>query len=283
MDLSKWIEIKDKEYEREHPPDFMTHLNYVGCLNVVLHGLTAECKLEIKNKIKENKILDKKIKLIKLITKSLNEELKAIKVNLSFAEVCVPWIAVKAYYLLFNLFLIAEYLISGQESFFNSSHEGLLKKLKNHIKKKDIVFNKEVLNTNFRCSEIINTKVKLGANLKIVGVNLEERVLQILKKLIYYKIDDFQRKEKIKNFRSKKDRERKKEFLENNNINICEFFYWYRIKSNYRDLEFLDKDIDDEQFKVFYKNYFELTVLFFKALKGLINDLSKKRLNKEIL
>ncbi len=59
----------------------------------------------------------------------------------------------------------------------------------------------------------------------------------------------------------------KKEFLENNTVSIYEFFYWYRIKSNYRDLEFLDKDIDDRQFRDFYKNYFELTVSFYEALK----------------
>ncbi len=64
---------------------------------------------------------------------------------------------------------------------------------------------------------------------------------------------------------------------------MCEFFYWYRIKSNYRDLEFLDKDIDDKQFRNFYKNYFELTISFYEALKKLINVLSKIRLDKEIL
>jgi len=64
---------------------------------------------------------------------------------------------------------------------------------------------------------------------------------------------------------------------------MYEFFYWYRIKSNYRDLEFLDKDIDDGQFKDFYKNYFKLTISFYEALKKMINNLSKMRLSKEIL
>lgn len=275
-------EIQD-EYSIEHPPDFMTHFHYVECLNTISDGLTVEYKLDIKSKIEESKFLSKKIKLIKLITKSLDEELKAVKVNSSFAEVCVPWIAVKTYYLLFNLFLIVEYLISGQESFFNFSHEGLLRKLKEHIEKKEIVFNKKVFNTNFLCSKIINAKVKSGENLKKVCVNQNKRILQILKMLARYKIEDFQRREKIKNFRTMKNKQKKKEFLERNTVNICEFFYWYRIKSNYRDLEFLDKDIDDEQFKVFYRNYFRSTVSFYKALRNLINDLSKKRLNKEIL
>jgi len=129
----------------------------------------------------------------------------------------------------------------------------------------------------------MSLQIKPGANLRLVNIDLNERIVQILKKLIDYKIEDFQRKEGIKNFRSKKNREKKKELLDKDTVNIFEFFYWYRIKSNYRDLEFLDKDISDRQFNDFYKNYFELTSKFYTALKYLINDLSKKRLNKEIL
>jgi len=284
MALSKWIKIKNEEYESEHPPDFMTHFNYVECLNTVSNGLNAECKLDIQNKIQNgSNTLKKKVNLIKLIKRNLDEEHKTIEQNPAFAEVCVPWIAVKSYYLMFNLLLVLDYLISTQESSFNSTHDGLLKKFKNHLEKQEIVFNKKIFNVNFKCSEIVNLKVKSGSNLKIVGINLKERVLQVLKKLILYKIEDFQRKEKIKNFRSKKAREKKKEFLEKNTINMCEFFYWYRIKSNYRDLEFLDKDIDDKQFRNFYKNYFELTISFYETLKKLINVLSKIRLDKEIL
>jgi len=284
MDLSKWIEIKDEEYEREHPPDFMTHFNYVDCLNTISTRLNTECKLDIKNKIeKESKFLKKKLTLIKLIKRNLDEEYKTIEQNSEFAEVCVPWVAVKAYYLIFNLLLILDYLVSSQESSFNSTHDELLKKFKTRLEQKEIVFNKKIFNTNFQCSKIVNLKVKSGANLKIVGVNLGERVLQILKKLISYKIENFQRKERIKNFRSKKDREKKNQFLENNTVNICEFFYWYRIKSNYRDLEFLDKDISEKQFSEFYKNYYDLTNKFYTDLRNPINDLSKKRLSKEIL
>jgi len=284
MDLSKWIKIRDEEYERGHPPDFMTHFNYVECLKTISNGLSVECKLDIKNKIQNgNTNLKKKVNLIKLIKRNLDEEYKTIKQNPAFAEVCVPWIAVKSYYLMFNLLVVLEYLISAQESSFNVSHDGLLKKFKSRLENQEIVFNKKVFNTNFQCSKIINLKVKSGSNLKIVGVDLKERVLQVFKKLISYKIEDFQRKEKFKNFRSKKAREARKKFLEDSSVNMCEFFYWYRIKSNYRDLEFLDKDIDNRQFTDFYKNYFELTLSFYELLKKMINTLSKTRLAKEIL
>lgn len=284
MDCRQWIKIKDEEYKRGHPPDFITHFNYVECLKTISDGLNVECKLSIKNKIQnETANLKKKVNLIKLIKRNLDEEYKTIEQNPAFAEVCVPWIAVKSYYLMFNLWIVLEYLISTQESSFIISHDRLLKKIKSRLENQEIVFNKEIFNINFQCSKIINLKFKSGSNLKIVGVNMEERVLQVLKKLISYKIENFQRKERFKNFRSKKAREERKKFLENNSVNMCEFFYWYRIKSNYRDLEFLDKDIEDGQFKDFYKNYFELTLLFYEALRKMINALSKTRLAKEIL
>ena len=129
----------------------------------------------------------------------------------------------------------------------------------------------------------MNLHPKSGANIKIIDIDMEERVAQILKKLVRYKLEDIQREEKIKNFRSKKNRKIRDDFLTKNTVNIFEFFYWYRIKANYRDLEFLNKDISSKQFEEFYRNYFELTLYFFEALKKIINDLSKIRLGKIIL
>ncbi len=277
-----WKKI-ESEYETQNPPDFITHLNYVSCLNALSRGITASYNLSIKNKINESKLLKKKINLIKLTLKSVNGEYKMIQQNPDFAELCVSWISVKTYYLIFNLSLILEYLLSSQESALSFSHKKLLRKFKERIGRKEIFFNKKIFNTNFQCSKIMNLQVKTGANIKIIGFNLKERIIQILRKLVFYKLEDFQREEGIKNFRSKKNRQKKKEFLENNTVNIYEFFYWYRIKANYRDLEFLNKDISSYKFSEFYRNYFELTFTFFNVFKELINNLAKIRLGKTVL
>jgi len=94
-----------------------------------------------------------------------------------------------------------------------------------------------------------------------------------------YSVEEFKRKEKIRTLNCKKGRD----FLDKVSINICEFFYWYRIKSNYRDLEFLDKGINDSLFLDFYQNYFELTKNFCNAYARLVNELSMKRFGKKIL
>jgi len=268
-----------EDYKRKNPPDFITHLNYVYCFNELSKNLKLDCRVDIKNKIKESKYLIKKIHLIELLRKNLQEEHKLILGTTSFAEICVPWITVKSYYLIFNLLLVLEYLITSDEHSFSSSHEGILKKLKMRIKNTNLVFNKSELNKNYKGRSVLNWKAKPHANIKIINPNNRERFFQIIKILMRYRAEEFKRKKDIKTLNCKEG----KDFLDKSSINICEFFYWYRIKSNYRDLEFLDKKIDDDQFLDFYQNYFNLTENFRKAYTILINDLSVKRLGKEIL
>lgn len=281
--VAEFIKKKKEEYKRQNPPDFVTHSNYVNCLNGLSKNLSLRCNLNIRNRIQESKVLSQKITLLKLTLRSINTEHKTILKYPDYAAVCVPWISVKAYYLIFNLLLILDYLLTGQELRFNSSHERLFRRFKDYLEKRELVFNKKIFTACFRCSRTMNLQVKPGANIKMIDVNLSERYVQILKILIRYKLEDFQRKEKIKNFMSKKNRQKRKEFLDNNTVNICEFFYWYRIKANYRDLEFLNKDISSEQFSDFYHSYFELTFNFCKTFGKLINNLSKTRLGKEVL
>jgi len=277
-----WEKVKI-EYEIKHPPDFVTHLNYVSCLNKISEGLSIGCNINFKKRLKHDNQLAKKLTLIELTRKNLEEEYKVISTNPDYAEICVPWVSVKAYYLLFNLLLIIKYLLSGDSTSFISSHQKMLKDLKEYIKKKTICFNNDLVNEVHKAKDIQKIRFVSGCNVKIIDIDLNQRFQQILKKLLTYKIEDFQRKNHITNFKTKKDRAERDKFIEASDINICEFFYWYRVKANYRDLEFLDKKIGSHQFKNFYDNYYGLTINFYKALKNLINELSIKRLGKEIL
>ena len=277
-----WTKIVS-EYEIQNPPDFITHLNYVSFMQLVSKNMKLSCNLSIQNQIQESRNLAKKTNLLNLTMKSIKGEYNTIMENPDYAELCVSWISVKSYYIIYNLLLILEYLISGSESAFGFSHKKVINSFKNRLEENEISFNKKILNANFQCLKIFNQRAKPGSNIKIVGVDLRERSLQVLKKLVDYKLEDFKRENKIKNFRSKVNRQKRQRFLDNNTVNICEFFYWYRIKANYRDLEFLNKDISNYKFKEFYQNYFELTCIFFNSFKTLINELSKIRLKKKIL
>jgi hypothetical protein len=261
------------------PPSFKTHLYYISCLNQLSQNLKINESFNIKTKIPKYKNLKKKINLIRLIKKSFDEEYNMAKNNKDFAEVGSTWVAVKSYYLIFNMCLIAQYLIDGSEKSLDMGHRHLLENVKKLIKGKKIVFNKKIFNEFRSCSDALKFKLSPKESLK-PDLDITKRVSSIFKKITSYKLINFQRDEKIENFRTKQNRKKKEEFLKNNDVNLCEFFYWYRIKVNYRDLDFLNEEISDKNFFDFYKNYYELTINFYNVLKDLVIKLSKKRLSK---
>ncbi len=95
------------------PPDFRTHANYVEFMKKLSSRVGIECARKISSRIPKSKKVDKKLGLIKLTLQSIDGEYKTIRKNPEFAELCVSWISVKTYYLLFNLCLIADYLLDN--------------------------------------------------------------------------------------------------------------------------------------------------------------------------
>jgi len=267
----QWEEVKINN------EDFRTHSHYVAFFAKITKDLEIELLRNFRSKIqKSSDILDKKTTLVELTHKSLKQEYKIIEQNPGFAIVASSWVAVKAYYLFFNLFLIIKYLIQMDVGVFNSTHKAIQSYLRKNIGS-DFKFNKKRINQVHNLEDILNWHSSPGDNLKC-DVGFEIRYYLLLKKLAKYRKKEFKRIRSIKRLAG----ENKKEFVGGGNINICEFFYIYRIKANYRDLEFLTKRISEEDLVDFYKNYFKLTENFYKALRKLINDVSKIRIKKEL-
>jgi hypothetical protein len=250
-------------------------------MNRISKGIEIKVNLKVKNKIEKNKNLSKKLNLIKLIKRSLDVEDKIVSENKEFAEVFSPWIAVKSYYLIFNLSLILCYLIDTGNS-LDFSHKHVLNRTKDLIKSKKVIFNKREFNKLYPCKNALGFKIKRGETLK-KDTDDDRRIKSIVKKLGNYKLIDFKRNEKILNFRKKINRKKRDDFINKETINLFEFFYWYRIKANYRDLEFLSAEVSERDFFNFYKSYVELTTNFYFAFKKVINSLSEKRLGELII
>ena len=74
----------------------------------------------------------------------------------------------------------------------------------------------------------------------------EDRYKQIMRKLHDYAKEEFKRTRNIKRLTGGK-----KQAFDSKAICLADFFYWYRIKSNYRDLQFIaSEDIPDDQSRV---------------------------------
>jgi len=222
--------------------------------------------------------LNQKIKLICLCLNALEKEREIISQVPEYAIVASSWVAVKSYYLLFDMLLVTKYLITCSHEAFNSTHAEIQNYLKKIIHNKCIYFNIEGLNTNHKIGAILKRKAPSGANLKRININQQTRYYQVLKKLAKYRLDEYKRTKGIKHLSGKK----KNEFV-SSEISINEFFYLYRIKSNYRDLEFLSKDIDKHEFVDFYSNYFSLSLNYYNAFKSFINNLSTIRLGEKLI
>jgi hypothetical protein len=265
------------------PPDFITHWNYLRCLNHYAATLAIGCNLQITQPITKDAAVDKKVRLIHLTVESLHGEKAVIDTNVDFAELCVPWISVKSYYILFNQLLILEYLITANSGALSASHKQVLQNFKRHLRTGDLAFNVPEFNVLHACNTIAKLKLPSGANVRIRSADFKELHDFLLKKLVAYKLDNYKRDNKIKNFRTKGARRQKTDFLNANDVTLSEFFYWYRIKANYRDMEFVDTAIEDDQFADYYKDYYNITMTFYGCLKDLINDLSRIRFGQAML
>ncbi|PIN89449.1 hypothetical protein COU60_03575 [Candidatus Pacearchaeota archaeon CG10_big_fil_rev_8_21_14_0_10_34_76] len=264
-------------------PVFITHLNYIKCFKKLSDGLNVESNRLDKSNKKANKKLISKISLIKLIKKSLDREYKACQESKDFAEVSSIWVPVKAYYLVFNLFLVLDYLISpGNHKNFNISHKSLTLRIKELIRKSELIFNKSHFNHLYTYEEVKDVKFDKGENLR-EEQDTEKLTKRLIKKLIEYKIEEFKRENKIKDLRKKKERLKLSEYLSKELTNLFELFYLFRIKTNYRDLDFLKEDVGSTQFYNYFENYYLATINFYEVLKSLINELSQKRFNEELI
>lgn len=265
------------------PPEFTTHLNYVKCMNELSTGLIIDyTRICNKTSVSYNKEADKKVTMIKLIRDNIHYEMDIINKEMDYAEVCVSWIPVKCYYLIFNLQMLTRYLITLENQSLTIGHYALREDFLSYISQRQITLSEAKFCAVIKCSDINVWKAKSGINLMTSSPDLDTRALQIAKKISEYKKEDYKRTQKL-NLRKKAGKAKMASFIEKNSVTLIEFFYWYRIKTNYRDLEFMTGNIEPYLFADFYKSYYSLTENFYIAYAKLINELSIKRFGKELI
>ena len=277
------VRLDEIEIAPSMPPDFKTHLNYVTYISNLSKDLEVSLNFNVSSKASFSKsALSKKIRLVELIKESIDEEYNKAKKEKDFAKVCSMWIPVKSYYLIFNMILLICVLSNNDKSNLDYPHAKAISNFRRLIKEKKVSFNKINFNIVLSCKDAISFVSKAGDTLRD-QVDDEKRVKSLLKKLCKYKFDDFCRYSGLRVFRDKASKLKKEGFFNNSEISLFEFFYWYRIKTNYRDLSFLDKEIYNGDIVKFYDGYYSLTIDFYHALKKLVNSMAKQRIGEEIL
>ncbi|GEM_PF-652368 len=260
------------------PPDFKTYSNYIGFLKKKSDRLQITESFNLKKCEAPPKNLERKVRLIKTFKKTLDREFNDISKFSELAELNNVWIAIKSYYLIFHLWCIVNYLVSLDEKSINSSHSAVNRFIKAKVKEGTILFSNPQFNKIQTYSQIEALHCSAGAQLKD-NYDQQEMESFIFKKIASAKLNDYKRSEEIKDWKKKKDKELRDEYKKKEEIMLVEFFYLHRIKTNYREVEFLEKKIDQDNHFIYYLNYYALTCNFYEALKKLIISLSKKRYN----
>lgn len=259
--------------------DFITHLNYLDCISHYSQNLSVSLNRIVSGAIIESAQVRKKVKLVELTLENLREEYKKIKQFPDYSEICVSWVPVKAYYLIFNLLLLLEYFLENDDRIFIKDHKKVKDKFSVYLRNKDLSFNCGEFNSCYNANVILNWSIPPGNNIIRSNPNYSLLLRQIIKKLLDYKKDDFKRIKGVQSLRGAN----KTNFINSSSVNVCEFFYWYRIKANYRDMEFIDSGVPVNEFFDFYSKYFSLVDNFYSAFKPIINRLSLIRVNRAVL
>lgn len=262
---------------------FVTHLNYLECLADATSGLQVTCLRPPRARARKDPSLESKARLAKLTYKSLKSERKTISEDPEYAEACVVWVAAKAYYLTYYLWTVILHLKNMDQGILTGNHSTVLNRIDEELESGRLVFNKIFMNEVCLCKDIAEFRVPPGANLSNVFYDLDTRIKQIRKKLNEYKLAESKRRKNIKDFRTREGRRLRDAYYSNSRMSINQFFYWYRIKANYRDVSYLEASLSSDDFNRYFLKYFELTENYVKAQIRLANEFANIRFGHDII
>jgi len=254
---------------------YQTHLNYINCLSRLTFGATL---ISAKNLRKANlPFLNTKDNLIKLTRQSLCDESAIVQIDKDYSYASTSWLPIKAYYLLFNILLKTEYLLSLDQKSFSKSHIWCVGEFTRKLEVREIQFSDAFLNQVFD-SSILSYRVPPGANLS-TRTNSEDMYKIALRKIGKYKEEDWKKKHNI-NLRKLPDKDLYKKYLQNKfKVSIFDFAYFMRIRSNYRDFAFID-GVSTDDTKKYFDCYFSFTMNLLRIFENLNIELANNRLSQ---
>lgn len=219
---------------------FRTHLNYIKCLEKLFNGNTISAT-KVGTPAKRNSEIAKFQKLYKVTHKSIKKDIELAREDSAFAVIVAPWFPVKCYYALYYLESVLTHLIDGNtHGFGKGGHAGIRKKLSSLIDSGALVFSVADLNKIYSLPDIQQLPaINAGQNARSDYWQKEDCINSVAKKLMDYKLHDAKLGRKW-NLRTKKHQDERKLFIRTERLTISDFFFWYRIKANYRDLDYID-------------------------------------------
>jgi hypothetical protein len=251
--------------------DFETHYIYVSRLNQLSRNLSVRSTSPQKLTRTEFRKAERKLRLIELTAKSINDELSIVKADPDYSTASVLWLPVKTYYLLYHLLSVLDFMATGDPRSLVISHVQCTATFTRRLADQELVFSQPRFNQVFD-KDIFNFKESSGQHLRNDASDALIYCL-IMKKIAAYKLED-QHLLKGWNLRSPKGREKRDTYKARLILSIFDFFYLMRIKSNYRGLRFID-DIPAEDTARYFRSYFQTARNFYACFSRLKTELER--------
>jgi hypothetical protein len=255
---------------------FRTHLNYIKCIEKLLfssnltaqkHGTPTKRKTEIK----------RFQKLYNVTLKSIKKDVELAKEDPEFAVIIAPWFPVKCYYAIYYLESVLLHLIDGcTYGFSKGGHTGVKKKIYS-LMNSNISFNQTDLDTVYNLTRVQSmSSINIGRNARNDYWQKQECIQSVAKILMRYKLHDAKTGRKW-NLHTKKHQTEKQQFISTERLALIDFFYWYRIKANYRDLDYIDFEngITANEVLEYVETYYSAFDIYRASLVKQINLLIK--------
>jgi len=250
---------------------FRTHWNYIKCLNNLLTDLQISVNVTTSGYLDPSPTARFE-RLSQITHLSIQSELNACAQEASYASVIAPWIPVKCYYRLYYLELIFLYFLCGDQSgFHNGGHTGVRKSLLNKLESGQISFSNQFSTELSEVSTWENaTDFHTAAGRNISGNYFlyPHCHRSIRKKMAEYIKVDWMQSRHIKDFRKKSSQTLRDAELKPKKFLLRDYFYWMRIKANYRDVDFLDfeQDVGEMDSYEYIKEFTECEEKYANAL-----------------
>lgn len=256
---------------------FRTHLNYIKCLerHLSVGQLTVSPRGTFARKDSE---IARFVRLFTLTSKSLKKDYELSSEDNAMATILTPWFPVKCYYALYYLESALLHLVDGgMHGFSQGGHTRVRKMLRNHVTSGAVKFSSVEINNIYQLQNIASLpSVSPGITTTLTYHTSNQCTDSVAKKLLEYNIHNAKATRNW-NLYTNVGRNAKAQYIASEQLMLLDFFYWYRIKANYRDLDYIDFENGLSETEVFeyMDSYYEAFKAYANLLIGEINRLRR--------
>src|SRR5438874_11454059 len=117
----KWVPLN------RIPADFRTHDQYVQCLRRLSDGVSMTCPALPAISRSDLKLMRDKSRLVSHMKDSIQRERQYVTADEEYSLAAVLWFPVKAYYLLYHVLCLIDFLLTANRDNLRMGHGGCLK------------------------------------------------------------------------------------------------------------------------------------------------------------